>query len=612
MTIDNAESNPPPFEVVNAVELVSETDSKITGVSVYSQRAEVTRVFKFEVKTGQNQVTITGLPSAMDQGSFRVEGRGSATIHDVTISCIPAAPPPKGSPKLEELEGEMLKTTKALSRARIAISSIETYMSSVKPENVDVSKLQIIVDNYEATAEKLDDRIAELNTKKKQLQDSIEEEKTALFGPQRNEKLTLKAVIGVFANLEGEVEIALIYAVRSASWSAEYDIRVDMDTKEKPVTLVYKGAITQNTGEDWTDVPLSLETAAPTFGVGIPSLSTWTLSVYVPPAPAYRKSKGGILLFSSNGRRETVAPTTAAPAVPAQSWAAMQTYDPTIEDSYVPMVPEDIQHRNLEVSSKGNISATFSVPGLMTIPSDNVAHNVTIVKLELDADMEWVSVPKRETKVHLKAVVKNTSGYTLLQGPASVYVDGSFISRSNVPPVSPDETFDCPLGLDPSIRITYPALAKKTAQSGFMSKSRVYNYTQRITLHNTKSSAVTNVKIIDQIPVSEDSTIAVKLLSPSLHLPDKSTGAGNAASRLIPGQTVENKLGVKVPAPVSVAKGVTAQWEGVDEVGSETDLDDLGGDGKLAWNCTIPAQGKLNLTLQWEVSAPLKTPISGL
>ena len=66
---------------------------------------------------------------------------------------------------------------------------------------------------------------------------------------------------------------------------------------------------------------------------------------------------------------------------------------------------EAIEHRGLEVSSRGNVSATFSVPGLMSIPSDNVAHNVTIVKLSLDATMEWVTVPKREAKVHLKVSV---------------------------------------------------------------------------------------------------------------------------------------------------------------------------------------------------------------
>lgn len=32
-------------------------------------------------------------------------------------------------------------------------------------------------------------------------------------------------------------------------WDAGYDIRVDMQTKEKAVKIIYKAAITQNTGE---------------------------------------------------------------------------------------------------------------------------------------------------------------------------------------------------------------------------------------------------------------------------------------------------------------------------------------------------------------------------
>ena len=96
-----------------------------------------------------------------------------------------------------------------------------------------------------------------------------------------------------------------------------------------------------------------------------------------------RKSKGG--LFS------------AAPMMAASSRATAELYQSSTLDA-----DEFIQHRGLDVSSKGNVTATFSVPGLMTIPSDGVAHNVTIVKLSLDAGMEWVTVPKQQSKVHLK------------------------------------------------------------------------------------------------------------------------------------------------------------------------------------------------------------------
>lgn len=62
---------PPPFELTNVVDLVSVDDSKIINVSLYAGRAEITRLYKFPVRTGQNLVKINGLPNAMDKESLR-------------------------------------------------------------------------------------------------------------------------------------------------------------------------------------------------------------------------------------------------------------------------------------------------------------------------------------------------------------------------------------------------------------------------------------------------------------------------------------------------------------------------------------------------------------
>jgi hypothetical protein len=61
----------PPQYPVHTIELNSVEDSKITSVSVYSGRAEITRLFTFEVKKGQNQVVINALPNVLDQHSLR-------------------------------------------------------------------------------------------------------------------------------------------------------------------------------------------------------------------------------------------------------------------------------------------------------------------------------------------------------------------------------------------------------------------------------------------------------------------------------------------------------------------------------------------------------------
>jgi hypothetical protein len=64
--------HPPAFEPgPTAIELQSATDSKITAVSLYSTRAEITRLYKFAVKTGQNQVVVSGLPNVLESESLR-------------------------------------------------------------------------------------------------------------------------------------------------------------------------------------------------------------------------------------------------------------------------------------------------------------------------------------------------------------------------------------------------------------------------------------------------------------------------------------------------------------------------------------------------------------
>ena len=63
---------PPPFKPGEAIQLDAADDSKIIGVSVYTGRAEITRLFRFTVQTGQNQVIINGLPNVLEHDSLRL------------------------------------------------------------------------------------------------------------------------------------------------------------------------------------------------------------------------------------------------------------------------------------------------------------------------------------------------------------------------------------------------------------------------------------------------------------------------------------------------------------------------------------------------------------
>jgi hypothetical protein len=113
---------------------------------------------------------------------------------------------------------------------------------------------------------------------------------------------------------------------------------------------------------------------------------------------------------------------------------------------------------------------------------------------------------------------------------------------------------------------------------------------QTTTLFNTKSTAVYDVKIIEQVPVSQDSAITVKLVAPAL----SSDQVGEKKASLL----------------MVVSHDVVARWHGAEDTG--VDVASLGKDGKLIWTCSVPPQGKVNLVLQWEISAPADVEVMEL
>lgn len=151
-----------------------------------------------------------------------------------------------------------------------------------------------------------------------------------------------------------------------------------------------------------------------------------------------------------------------------------------------------------------------------------------------------------------------------------------------------------PRRLDPSVRVTYHPRSKKTTRTGFYNRTTTQVYTQRITVFNTKTTIVDDLKVTDQFPVSDDSTITVKQVIPALVDVLKASTSGE----------------IQAPEKAKVSSGVFAQWNGADE--PDVNVESLGKDGKFDWICSIPPQGKIDLFLQYEVIAPPRTQITGL
>ena len=219
--------------------------------------------------------------------------------------------------------------------------------------------------------------------------------------------------------------------VLGATWTPLYDIRVDMKAKEAPITLLYRAAIVQDTAEvsnavlpriddqkltkrrkDWQDVPLTLETATPSFQVGIPTLSTWTLSANHPSSVAYAAA-AAVRPPAPQPMYDYAALASLDAVTQEQQRERQQERSERQRDRQRGRASPPLNFRGAAISSKGNVSATFAVPGIITIPSDATTHNVTITELKLDATISWVAVPKLDARVRLSVCARI---YLLIEG----------------------------------------------------------------------------------------------------------------------------------------------------------------------------------------------------
>ncbi|KAH8923657.1 hypothetical protein BT69DRAFT_1262263 [Atractiella rhizophila] len=553
------------MESVNKISL-SASAFPVTHVTLYPSRAEVKRTFTADLKEGENEVVLTDLPTKVVRESLRVEGSSTfeTILKHVSLTTSPHPVLPSFfTPKMTELteERRVVQAEKDLVEKRSKM--LDTYMSKVDPEHVSVEQLENIINFHSNKAPDMGQSLHELTEKIKEIDQAIKEERARVTNEERdklegkNDWLRSKAVIGVFAEAEGETELTITYAVYGASWKPLFDARiktvVDKESGEKPVALAYKANISQSTGEDWNAVQLTLSTSQPTTSTDVPTLSPWTIHFQRPPAPRPPAPPMGSL---RSARPILPSASQIAPGGGGRFLDSLGSIDDMSYD-YEFAAPKRKTVNIAAVTTQGSMNATFEVPGRTTVltasgisSEEKEGKTVTIAELDLPATLEWIAVPKVVEKVYLNSKVKNQSDYQLLAGPVAVYLDGSFVANAQLRDVSVNEEFPINLGVDPSIRVTYHPRSIRSSTSGLLSRTKSHLFTQRMVVHNSKSTRIT-LLLKDQIPVSQDTNLVVKLISPALSTAEEEKGKWSECGREVYARwSVEEGSGEKKPGEV--------------------------------------------------------------
>jgi hypothetical protein len=251
---------------------------------------------------------------------------------------------------------------------------------------------------------------------------------------------------------------------------------------------------------------------------------------------------------------------------------------------------------------ESGLTTTYDVPGLKTLAPSNSTSKHKISKIDFkNIVFSHIVVGKLRQVAFLKARLCNASRITLLKGPLSLTLDGSFLGRSTFPRCSAGESFTLPLGVDPAIQIHYLKPTVRRSQSGIFSKEDSNTFMRTMVITNTKHNAPVELVALDQIPVSEDERLKIEITSPrGLKIDGESvcTGVGFKQTNLAqaPTGTTQSAKMSSYPSSARQESGPQGGWGKAEAMVKKN--------GEVTWNIKLKAGCGVRLCLEYEALFP--------
>jgi uncharacterized protein (TIGR02231 family) len=473
-------------------------NSVVDAVTVYPDGASVTRVITLDLPAGDHSAVLKDFPLTMDPSSLRVEGEAGAKL---TIGAIDAKPPRAAPPvdlpeldkRLETLRDQHADLQGAINSAAARRKFAERFAEASPAGIGDKGEARPIAEwraAFAAVAEEVataDSTIRDAERRQRELEREI-----ARLEADQVEKppSKLEVRIELAAAAATKATLRVTYVVRNARWAPLYDARLDTGAKDrKPaLELVRRAEITQNTGEDWSNVALAVSTVRTARGGKAPDLNS--LIVQYPPP---------------------LRPLPAAPVSSAMDHTKPQRSVSTAPPEARSKVAEE-QQATAEVSG---FQVVFKIPGRVSLGASEGAKSLRVSSAALAPDLAVRAVPVLDPTAFLEASFKQTEDAPLLPGRVAIYRDGVFVGRGQMTAASKDETVRLGFGADDKIKIERTTIKRNEGSSGLIvTTSKTDERSFKTTIRNGHDFPI-KVAIEDQLPVSENEDIQVEMLSSS-------------------------------------------------------------------------------------------------
>jgi len=535
--------------VVHAVSAAEEDDrarplaSKITEVTVYADRARVTRVAVGEVGAGVATLAWRKLPGWIDEGSVRVSVRGAELLDVQVRKTFLARPEDAELQKAEAAVREVADQIAALddearvldAQARqvdaIRVFSLEKLPKDAASREVKIEEYGTVVKFVSAAMLETAKGKRELERKRRELQPELDARQRQLNELRQKAQLEQRTVlVTVRGSGAGKAELALTYLLPGATWEPVHELRAANGAKE--VALASFGVVTQTTGEDWEGVALSLSTQRSTDTIRIPELDKLLVGggrpVQVMMSSGETFSKANDMFVGQFALWNSV-----------NNGAALQR---DVDNNW--RVQQVAQARNVErfvrLQEQRGTTAHFAGVGAQTVRTDGRSVRVPIGSAQLAATTKIIAAPEASLNAARTAELVNTGKQPLLPGKVQLYIEGAFVGATETEFVAAGEGFPMFLGVADQIKLSR-TLDQKRSSLSWSGKRRRMQVNYLITVENLGDREA-NVQLGDRVPVSETDDVRVTNVKLTSNAKPDSKGLVKWDVKLAPKQSQEFRV----------------------------------------------------------------------
>ncbi len=500
----------------------------ISRVTVYHGQALVTRVIEADLSADTTEWVVSSLPPNIVPESIYAQTSDDVRVLSVRYRQQAVKEDTREEVKqldaqIDSVRHDLKYATEQHEHAKTQWQMFEGLKDfAVTAERSDLSRGLLTYEPINSLTGLIEEKGIDYLQRRLDIEDKIAEyqKELGLLERKRNEltagqsKTEREALVFLSGGHGRKTSLELNYLVNGANWQQQYNLRANPERSS--VAIEYNAVVNQTSGEDWNGVMLSLSTAEPTMVAAAPILEPMLVGLSSRTAIQQQFSQQGAEVQQSGpmppadqfrqlqmSRRDNIKKGIAANMELNELAVRNQVFFFNAGQREA----QQFQQQMAEIARIEGVSVTYELPGRLTLPSRSDQQLVSIATIAAKGQFTLIASPLLTDYVYLQADVLNTSETVLLPGPASIFRDGQFVGRGEVPLVTIGERFTAGFGIDSQVQVARELEDKTTRIQG---GNRIDAYNYRMALRNYKSVAV-ELRLLDRLPYTEDSSVRIEL-----------------------------------------------------------------------------------------------------